>query len=438
MSEQNFDIAIVGGGASGLISAIKSASKGCRVVLIEKGYMCGRKVMITGKGRCNITNNREWEDFLHHVHPNNQWFKSAFYHFSNRETVSFFESIGLPVVEERGDRIFPQSGRAQDVANVLVKKAKALGVEIVYGAEASVIRKNGELFLTEGVISQDITKKTSGGVRLSNFAVSSKCVIIATGGLSYPQTGSTGDGYKFAESFGHNITNCLPSLTALKPSIYHHDLIGILLKNVGLDLYIDDSLSQSEFGELQFTSGGVEGALGFRLSRKAVRALENGSKVELFLDLKPAVSLQEFSERVKKDIRDMKDGGSRRGIDLNAMNSVHVFNRLLNKYMPSALITPFIEMNNDLNVNNIASRLKRWRFEIVSYVGYERCVITSGGVSLKEVSRKNMESKIVPGLFFAGEVLDLDGDTGGYNLQIAFSTGALAGDSAAEKAKTIT
>lgn len=403
MLKKSCDIAIIGGGAAGLIAAIRAATRGCKVILLEKGYKCGRKISITGKGRCNITNTRSWDEFLHHIHPNNQWFKNSFYHFSNRDTISFFESIGVPVIKERGDRVFPESGRAWDVVDALIKQAEVFGVEVVLSADVTSLYREESCFSIE--VNRDI-------------CISATSVIVATGGLSYPQTGSTGDGYRFAQNFGHTVSKCLPSLTALKPVSYHPDLTGILLKNVTLDLYVDGDLIRSEFGELQFTSGGIEGALGFRLSRQAVRALDNGSKVELILDMKPAVSLQELTERVKREVLPL--------------------NKLLSKYMPSDLIAPFIEMNKDLTLHNLPSRLKSWRFPILSYVGYERCVITSGGVSLKEVSRKSMESKLVQGLYFAGEVLDLDGDTGGYNLQIAFSTGALAGDSAASYTSKIT
>ena len=401
--ETNFDIVVIGGGAAGLMAAIRSAAAGCKVALLERGDMCGRKILLTGKGRCNITNTKPKDEFMQHIHPDNRWFKNALYHFSNQDTVSFFNNIGVPTVEERGARVFPESAKSRDVAAALVAQANALGVEIFYRSEVSNITSLNGRFTVEG-----------------NMTVSSRVVIIATGGLSYPQTGSTGDGYRFAASFGHTVNECFPSLTALMPERYSPDLCGILLKNVSLTLYIDGNQVQSEFGELQFTSGGIEGALGFRVSRRAVKALDHGSKVELILDMKPAVSLKEFSERVTKDV------------SVSGVNTTYLLTKLLGGYMPSSLIKPFLEMNPGINSQNLAKRLKEWRFKVVSYVGYERCVITAGGISLDEVSRKNMESKLIPGLFFAGEVLDLDGDTGGYNLQIAFSTGALAGDSAAK------
>ena len=412
--ETNFDIVVIGGGAAGLMAAIRSASAGRKVALLEKNDMCGRKILLTGKGRCNITNTKPKDEFMQHIHPDNRWFKNALYHFSNQDTVSFFNNIGVPTVEERGARVFPESAKSRDVAAALVAQANALGVEIFYRSEVSNITSLNGRF-TVGVVMNG-----NGRSQPKAMAVFSRAVIIATGGLSYPQTGSTGDGYRFATSFGHTVNECFPSLTALMPERYSPDLCGILLKNVSLTLYIDGNQAQNEFGELQFTSGGIEGALGFRVSRRAVKALDHGSKVELLLDMKPAVSLKEFSERVAKDV------------SMSGVNTTYLLTKLLGGYMPSSLIKPFLEMNPGINSQNLAKRLKEWRFKVISYVGYERCVITAGGISLDEVSRKNMESKLIPGLFFAGEVLDLDGDTGGYNLQIAFSTGALAGDSAAK------
>jgi predicted Rossmann fold flavoprotein len=240
-------------------------------------------------------------------------------------------------------------------------------------------------------------------------------VILTTGGLSYPTTGSTGDGYLFAKELGHTIVDTFPSLTALRPKVADPRLEGLLLKNVKMDLWVNGAVVQSEFGETLFTSGGIEGALGFRVSRKGVRGLINGQKVEVSIDLKPAVDVEDINRRIGEIVKEV--GGFK-------------IKKILPKLMPLQMVESFIEMNPDLREGNLAARIKDWRFRIVGYVGYERCVITAGGVSLDEISRKTMESKLVNGLYFAGEIMDLDGDTGGYNLQIAFSTGALAADSA--------
>jgi hypothetical protein len=273
----------------------------------------------------------------------------------------------------------------------------------------------------------DSTEKVFS-VRFPTISVSNiygKVVIIATGGLSYPITGSTGAGYAFAESFGHKVNTCFPSLTALIPNYYDTKLYGITLNNVGLNLFIDKDLIQMELGEVIFTEKGVEGALVYRVSRKAVKALINGQKVELILDLKPALSLDILNKRVDRELEKLK-------INREKIN-IAKWKILLRELLPVALIAPFLSHNKDLTLNNLPAKLKDWRFGIKTYVGYERAVVTAGGVSQDEIIAKSMRSKLVSNLYFAGEVIDLDGDTGGYNLQIAFSTGCLAGLNAAQQ-----
>lgn len=405
---ERFDIIIVGGGAAGLMAATRCVGSGLRVFIAEKNRDCGKKILITGKGRCNITNISPWREFQTHIHPDKSFFKSAFHHFSNEDVVSFLEEIGLPCKVERGNRVFPVSDRSHDVRDALVKWIQKGGVEIGYGCEIIKITedKGAERIFT-------VTMNTSGG---DNVIVSAKKVILAAGGLSYPMTGSTGDGYDIARGLGHTIVSTFPSLTALRPSIMDPRLEGLLLKNVRLDLWVNGTKVQSEFGEMQFTSGGIEGALGFRVSRKGVKGIINGQKVEISIDLKPAVERDALRDRV---LELAKNGGAKGNIA-----------KILPKLMPIQMVAPFIDSVPGLNLDNLAENLKNWKFKISGYVGYERAVITAGGVYLDEVSKKTMESKKVPGLYFAGEILDLDADTGGYNLQIAFSTGALAADSA--------
>lgn len=402
-----YDIAIIGGGAAGLYAAATLSSlimegKQLNVVLLEKMHRCGLKIGITGKGRCNLTNSKPWEEFLHNIHPKNNFFKNAFFAMSNVATMAFYEKIGLPLTEERGNRIFPKSMKANDVVTVLEKHIIKGGINIIRGAEITQISK-----ITPDTFS---VKSANGG------EVIAKKVIITTGGMSYPTTGSTGDGYAFAKSLGHKIAPCFPCLTALTPKDYREEYHGISLKNVSLQLLVNGDLVQEEFGDLDFTNGGIEGPIGYKLSRRAVFNMVNGQKVDVILDLKPAVPLQELKVRVAKEFAQIKG------------NSIKT---LLQKLMPSNLIVPFMQDNKDLTIKNLAEKLKGWKFRISGYVGYNRCVVTAGGVSLSEVSQKTMESKIVKGLYFAGEVLDLDGDTGGFNLQIAFSTGAMAANSAA-------
>jgi predicted Rossmann fold flavoprotein len=334
----------------------------------------------------------------------------------NRKVMAYFENIGLPLVEERGDRVFPASMRAQDVTDTLVSYLNRKGVKIVTGCEVDKIQKDEQSGLFS--VYADGRKVTE-----------SPNVIIATGGLSYPVTGSTGDGYLFAKSFGHKIVDCFPSLTALTPANYSQQYHGISLKNVEVTLYVNNQEVVSEFGDLDFTNGGIEGPIGFKISRKGVQNLRNGQKVAVSLDLKPAVSIEQLTSRINREIAQLSVG-QKNELQKNPAKGIALY--LLPKLMPKALINPFVNSDcakGKLTLQKLPLLLKGWRFEIKSYVGYERCVVTAGGVNLSEVSQKNMESKLVKGLFFAGEVLDLDGDTGGYNLQIAFSTAALAAES---------
>lgn len=410
-------IVVVGGGPAGMMAAIKAAESGADVLLLEKNHLCGRKLAITGKGRCNITNTKPWGEFATHVHPKSNFVKSAFFNFSNAATIDYFNSIGLETVETQGNRVFPKSMDAFDVVDALVDRMKQVGVKLVTDADLLAVCTDGSKFkCTYNDLSSPRIIRTE--------VILSKALIIATGGLSYPATGSNGKGYDLAESLGHSVTRCFPSLAALMPKAYESGLYDIELKNVGLNLFVDKDLIQSEMGDLTFTEDGIEGPLGFRVSRRAVNALENGSSVELVIDLKPAVPVNELKERVKREVASFK-------WDVPVINEARM-KKVLRRFMPSELIDPFYNMSRNLTVNTLADRLKDWRFPIARHAGFRRAVVTAGGVSLNEVVSKTMQSRIAKGLYFAGEVLDLDGDTGGYNLQMAFSTGALAGLNAAK------
>lgn len=397
-------INVIGGGPAGMTAAIKAvetlsaagiSDAGSRVTLFDKNDILGRKIYLTGRGRCNITNMRPWPDFSQHIHPNKEFLKHAFRAFSNEDVVEFFESIDVPTTVLQGQRVFPASLRAADVARALERRVQELGVEV---RTCSVGQDEFNALLDKGI------------------------VVLATGGKSYPVTGSTGEGYQMAASAGHTVTPLFPSETALLPRGYDRGLEGLELKNVGLSLFVDKDMVQQEEGDFTFTDDGLESGIAYRISRKAVWAMTNGQKVEVALDLKPALSVEKLAARIARDVV--------------ALPGKPRLQTILRGLMPEALIGPFIAAMPGLSIENLASRLKEWRFRIDSFKGYERAVVTAGGVSLKEVSPKTMESKIRPGLFLAGEVLDLDGDTGGYNLQIAFSTGALAGSSAARKLVT--
>ena len=398
-----YDIVIIGGGAAGLyaaatLSSLNMEGASLKVLLLEKMHRCGLKIGITGKGRCNLTNTKPWEEFSSHIHPKNIFLKNSFYGMSNLSTMEFFEKIGLPLVVERGDRVFPQSMKAIDVPSVLEKHILRGGVEIKKNAPVRQIKSSPDnLFLVEYGEGEELA---------------SKKIIVATGGLSYKTTGSTGDGYEFARCFGHKITQCFPSLTALRPKDYREEFQGISLKNVSLQLVVNGNVVQEEFGDLDFTNGGIEGPIGFKVSRKGVHSIINGQKVEVVLDMKPAVSHKQLKERISRELLQVK-GNQLKG--------------LLPKLLPQSIVPMFVAAHKNLSIENLPEKLKCWKFAVEGYVGYERCVVTAGGVHLQEVSQKSMESKLVKGLYFAGELLDIDANTGGYNLQIAFSTGRLAG-----------
>ena len=448
------EIVVIGGGASGLMAAyhaartLVDAGRAAQVTVLEKMPRPARKVMITGKGRCNFTNVKDWNEFSAHIRSKANFVKSAFYNLPSQAVVDWFEGFGMPTVVERGDRAFPASHHASDVVDTLVNACLSLGVKIETEAEVESVSPGFTVRLCDGR--------------------EWKCerLIVATGGLSYPTTGSTGDGLRWAEALGHRIVPTFPSLTALVPKGYkltedkdlHIDrstplselgqaLCGIQLKNIQLSLQIEGTETDSEFGDIEFTDGGLEGPVGFQLSRKAVKALVNGSRVSLVLDLKPGVDLTELTVRVKELWAEIdKDPRSKR---LREKERCRI---LLGKLMPWDLIPAFTAMNPGIltlerrgrtdtkvwvNLVTIAKALKAWKFDIAGHVGYERAVVTAGGVSTDDFVAKTMESRLIPGLYLCGEVLDIDADTGGYNLQLAFATGALAGLNAAKSLPSV-
>lgn len=445
------DIIIIGGGAAGLMAAYGACSEGNRkVTVLEKMPRPGRKIMITGKGRCNFTNVKEWPEFSGHVHPKPNFLKPAFYTMKPEAVIGLLEDHGLKCVTERGDRAFPESHKASDVVDTLSYMARCSGAEILCGKEVLSIRAdmgNGLSGKDHG--SSPVTRKFVIGCSDGSTYCSDR-LIITTGGLSYPGTGSTGDGYGWAESVGHRITERFPSLTALVPegykqvregvkasghidrntplSEYGKSLCGISLRNVGISLVSGGNTIQEEFGDLDFTDGGIEGPIGFRISRNCVERLLKGQKVSVTIDLKPAVALTDLASRTARLWQEIAEDRRSRGKQYGERLKV-----LAEKLMPLQLIPAFMKSHPNTDHTTIARMLKNWKMEIAGYVGYERCVITAGGVDTSEVSSRTMESRICSGLYFAGEVLDLDGDTGGYNLQIAFCTGYLAGRSAIRK-----
>lgn len=423
---QYHELVIVGGGAAGLFAAAMAVDKGIDVCILEKNPFCGKKIGITGKGRCNITNTKPWEEFSTHIHPSANFFKSAFRAMSNEDTIRYLNSIGLPTVVERGCRVYPESMCAKDVSMTLAAHIRNNGGTIINSCnviECSTVENSNDNEQSPETPVAGFTIKYEQAGR--TCLMQGRYLLLATGGLSYPATGSTGDGYAFAQAFGHSVTQRFPSLTALVPEAYASTFKissnAIEVKNVEAGLEVNGSEVQREFGDLTFTDGGIEGPIGFKLSRKAVENMINGQKMKVHLDLKPAVSLEALIARIERELEQAQ----------GRMN----LNQLLRKLLPGQLIEAFCK-SNALNANvqigsrkeisRLASLLKDWQFRIVDYVGYNRAVVTAGGVSTKEISQKTMESKLVPGLYIAGELLNLDADTGGYNLQIAFSTAALA------------
>ena len=447
MKHISADIIIVGGGAAGLMAAAGAAghcsSKGmdAKIIVLEKMARPGRKIMITGKGRCNFTNLKNWNEFSEHIHPKPGFLKSAFYNLTSEKMIDFLTEQGMESVVERGDRAFPASHLASDVVDALLRAAEGAGAEVLCGKEVDKVSRTGQA----GV--DDFQVNCTDG----SCYVSSK-LIICTGGLSYPKTGSTGDGFGWAKDMGHSLRPLFPSLTAIVPSGYkditisgkgsevgkgHIDrstplsetgnmLCGNQLKNVGLSIIIDGNTAAEEFGDLDFTDGGLEGPIGFKVSRKCVNALMNGSRVQAIIDMKPAVEIEDLQARIAALWNEIAK-------DKRSANKLYKdrFKILLTKVLPMQLIPGFVKMNPNADHKSLAKALKGWKMDMEGYVGYERCVVTAGGVSQDEMTPKTLESRLVPGLYFAGEILDLDGDTGGYNLQIAFSTGYLAGSSAA-------
>ncbi|MDX9846696.1 MAG: NAD(P)/FAD-dependent oxidoreductase [Tenuifilaceae bacterium] len=412
----NFDVVVVGGGPAGLLAAGKAAADGAKVLLLEKMEKPARKLRITGKGRCNITNTKPYDEFVLDIFPEPRFLRDAFYSFSNSDIVQLLHDQGVETLEERGKRVFPVSGKAWDVAEALVKWARSKGVAIVCHAVAEKVNIENSR-----IVSVDYSVK--GAAAKVNCAA----VILATGGKSYPATGSTGDGYRFAVDCGHSVTPLLPALVGVETAPAFNFPKGLSLKNVNLALFIEGKKVDEEFGDMELTDYGFDGPIVLRLSRRIIFALLKGSKVELELDLKPALNHSKLETRLLREAEE---------------NPRIAITDLARRLLPKGLADEMVDQIGLAAQKNLARLtaderkairiwLKEQRFAVVSQRLWNEAIVTAGGVSLKEVNPKTMESKIVKGLFFAGELLDLDGSTGGYNLQIAYSTGWLAGKGAA-------
>ena len=406
-------ISVVGGGAAGMMAAIYAADGGAEVTLIERMPSCGRKLRITGKGRCNVTNDCTQQEFLQNVPANPRFLYSALNFLSTEDTKSFFEAQGVPLKVERGRRVFPVSDKAQDIVDAMHRACKKRGVSIVNSRVTSLIIEDSAV---RGVITCD-------GEILADR------VIVCTGGLSYPRTGSDGDGYKLAKQAGHTVTPLSPSLVPItSKSKICPALQGLSLKNVSLCVQ-DKSSGKTvyeDFGEMMFTHFGLTGPM--VLSASAHIPDVSSGRYEAVIDLKPALDEKTLDARILSDFSRYNNKDFQNSLD----------DLLPKKLIPIAISLSGIDPRKKVNSitreerQRLCSVIKGLRISLDGFRPIDEAIITRGGISVKEISPKTMESKLCSGLYFAGEVLDVDAYTGGYNLQIAFSTGALAGASAAE------
>lgn len=411
----NKKVVVIGGGPAGIMAASKASEAGVETLLLEKNSTLGKKLLITGKGRCNITNNADIQGLIDNIPGNGSFLYSTFYNFSNYDLINFLNENGLKTKVERGGRVFPESDRAKDVLDVLVRYAKKCNVKIKTNAKVREILTDG------GRIS---------GVRLENGeTVACTDVIIATGGKSFPGTGSNGDGYQFAKQLGHTVTRLRPSLVPLTVrQSFVKELQGLSLKNVAIKFtYKNSKTLYEDFGEMLFTHDGVSGPVILSGSRHLLEY--EYRDIELHIDIKPALDYDKLDKRIQRDFGN---------------NSRKQFKNSLDELLPRKLIPVIVNLSQigpEKPVNQITKQerlylvnlLKDFRMDITGSYPISEAIVTAGGVDVSEIDPSTMESKIIKGLYFAGEVLDVDGYTGGFNLTIAFSTGYTAGMSAAGK-----
>lgn len=405
----SYDCIIVGGGAAGMMAAITAAGLGKSTLLLEKMNRCGKKISITGKGRCNVTNNCTSDDFFANIPTNPRFLYSAYAGFNSQDCMDFFERLGVPLKTERGNRVFPVSDKAEDIVRALEQGCEDYGVNRIFSKVTEMITEDGAV----------------KGVKCGSRTYFAPSVLIATGGKSYPGTGSDGDGYRFAEELGHTVTDIKPSLVPIESDDdYCREMMGLSLKNVVLTLKdtVKNKAVFSEMGEMLFTHFGVSGPLVLSASSH-IPQVESGRYI-FYIDLKPALDEKKLDERILRDFKEIPN---------------RIFANSLSKLLPSKMIPTVVELSGidgEKQVNSVTkqerqrlvSLLKAFPVHIRSFRPIAEAIVTSGGVKVSEVSPKTMESKLVKGLYFAGEVLDVDGYTGGFNLQIAFSTGCLAGE----------
>ncbi len=416
-------VIVIGGGPAGIMAAISSAKYGNEVIILEKMNMLGKKLLITGKGRCNITSSLPIDEFIKNIPGNGMFLYSAFNHFDNQDIINILKEEGVEVKTERGNRIFPVSDQAKDVQLALLNTLKKLNVKIKTNVKAEhIVVKDGK---ASAVICN---------VNGEEKKIDADKIIIATGGKSYPATGSTGDGYKLAEEVGHHITKIKPSLVPLVSTQKDNELCkklqGLSLRNVNIKIKdaTNGKVIYEDFGEMLFTHFGVSGPTilsgsAHLLRYKNVDELLKEGNIKLFIDLKPALSEEKLDDRILRDFSEEKN---------------KAFKNSLEKLLPKKMIDVVIELSKidpNKKVNEVTKKerenlvkiLKNFNIEIGGFRPIEEAIVTSGGINIKEINPKTMESKIVEGLFFAGELIDVDAYTGGFNLQIAYSTGYTAG-----------
>ena len=411
-------VIVIGGGPAGMMAAITSSEQGNEVILIEKNSVLGKKLAITGKGRCNITSSLNIDEFIKNTPGNGRFLYSAFNNFNNTDIIDFIEKQGIKTKVERGNRVFPVTDKAKDVVNCFVKRLKELNVKINLNEEVIEILKD--------------EKNKAIGVNTNNGIIKADKIILATGGKSYPLTGSTGDGYKMVKKLGHTITELKPSLVPLVTyeEEMHKNLQGLSLKNVSIKIVdiLKNKEIYNDFGEMLFTHFGVSGPIILSASSHLIRyknisELLKNKQIKLFIDFKPALSREKLDQRILRDFEEEKNKS---------------FKNSLDKLLPQKLIPEIIKQSKidfEKKVNSITKSereilinlLKQFEVTIRDFRPIEDAIITAGGISIKEINPKTMESKIVKDLFFAGEIIDVDAYTGGFNLQIAYSTGYVAG-----------
>ncbi|MDF2539331.1 MAG: hypothetical protein K0S76_2352 [Herbinix sp.] len=407
------NVIVVGGGASGMLAAIIAARNGNKVILLEKNEKLGKKLFITGKGRCNLTNACDRDTFFEQVVSNPKFLFRAFHQFNNYDVMNFFEELGLPIKTERGMRVFPESDKSSDVIAALKKELERQSVEIRYHSEVLSI-------LTESGCFQGVKIKNSATV------VQGDAVIIATGGLSYPLTGSTGDGYNFAKAMGHTVTQLNPSLVPIHvKESFVKDLMGLSLKNVEVVITSGTKEIYRDFGELLFTHFGVSGPVILSASSYLVPYLNQKNELLLSIDLKPALTQEQLDNRILRDFEEFKNKQFKNSLDQLLPN------KLIDVIIRLSLIDPEKKVNSITKEERIrlSDTLKHLTFHIHKLSDYNQAVITKGGIHIKEINPSTMESKLCKNVYYVGEVLDLDALTGGFNLQIAWSTAYLAGSS---------